>query len=759
MPPILPLKKVAQLTTELPNESPESIKFFDEFRDVGYQEGLVYLFSLPKVPEDLFSALGVVFKGIKYWIIQSALREQEPKDFRLNVFIGDKIWNDPAIYIYSKPEELYHWSKKFPGFSKQRFIRYSIFTKLNELKEIRFQDYSNLISIEELIPTLQNFVEHSKEDKDKCCGIFYFVNNDENIIKQIFKKSISNDEDFFQDFTLWLSYRSIKINLDDCITPENSTSILGWIARRSEFFSPEFIKKILFHKYKEIKSEYADTFVPLLEVKSLSLNDKKSLLQNQEAPLNSLIKMLGWKSISSPFAKDDFLYLIEEIKKRKDNYFPLIVRNLLEDDSAFFYSALNIIYEYCIAKGKNLRDVYMEVRQNPDILLGIRFGDLYQTELEKIIPTTKALIASATNFQQVIKDLDRIKSASDILHVLSNGDEDIVNLVSKFILNRQLDITQSWIEDIVESFRFIKSTEDLDSKIENANKILNRSVFDPIKIRKMISDYNSFIQKISTPGGLISSEEISLVKTLATEIYKISNIETVVQYSREAKPKDKKLFDLNLTLGPISFQVLQDLDPRMFSIGAETDCCQRIGGAGEEAAIDSFVNNLAGVLTVSVNGNLVAQSYFHYVPQDNGYILDNVEFNELNCKNLKWKISQEETCFELSKLIQTWAAKIKEKNSDIKYILCGKAYNKIDSSLFEEHKLEEDPRDFTVDDPYSDFDENNHINLLKPSQLLVSTDVPLPFIKPEGKQALFSSSETSLIKLALIRNQYLGKYT
>ena len=159
------------------------------------------------------------------------------------------------------------------------------------------------------------------------------------------------------------------------------------------------------------------------------------------------------------------------------------------------------------------------------------------------------------------------------------------------------------------------------------------------------------------------------------------------------------------------------LDPYAFSVGVYTNCCQRIGGAGEEAAIDSFINPLAGVLILTKNNTLISQSYFHYVPEDNGLILDNVEVNELNMKNFNIN----ETV--LSKIYADYASAIKSKYPKIEYIKCGKEYNKLSNKLFKTVKMKDDPRSFEVEDPYSDFDENNHLDLLSPHNSIKNMQV------------------------------------
>ena len=188
----------------------------------------------------------------------------------------------------------------------------------------------------------------------------------------------------------------------------------------------------------------------------------------------------------------------------------------------------------------------------------------------------------------------------------------------------------------------------------------------------------------------------------------------------EAKPKNEHLYNFNLILPDgFEFKVLKYLDPYAFRVGAATDCCQRIGGAGEDAAIDSFINPLAGVLILTKDGALISQSYFHYVPKDNGLILDNVEWAEKTIKHLGLD------AIMLSKLYADYAKAMKNKNPNLGYVRCGIEYNKLDNSLFAKTKLEEDPREFATEDSYSDFNENNHLDLLKPDEMLKSVSVKI----------------------------------
>jgi hypothetical protein len=162
----------------------------------------------------------------------------------------------------------------------------------------------------------------------------------------------------------------------------------------------------------------------------------------------------------------------------------------------------------------------------------------------------------------------------------------------------------------------------------------------------------------------------------------------------------------------LRFEVLKDQDPRHFTVGKDTQCCQRVGGAGEEAAIDSFINPLAGVVILYYNDKVAAQSYFHYVPHDDGIILDNIEINKNS------GIDQNDL-----DIIYAHIANVLKQQKGFKYVLCGKGYNKINNDKFETTSLENDPRYFAVEDYYTDFEPNDALDLTKFKEKVNSEDV------------------------------------
>lgn len=87
-----------------------------------------------------------------------------------------------------------------------------------------------------------------------------------------------------------------------------------------------------------------------------------------------------------------------------------------------------------------------------------------------------------------------------------------------------------------------------------------------------------------------------------------------------------------------------------------------------------------------------------------GIILDNVEINPNNVK--KYNIN-------LNEIYAALAQKAKQ-DMNLKYFRCGLDYNKLSDTQFAKKRLKEDPREFAVNDPYSDFDEDKNLDLLTP---------------------------------------------
>ena len=237
-----------------------------------------------------------------------------------------------------------------------------------------------------------------------------------------------------------------------------------------------------------------------------------------------------------------------------------------------------------------------------------------------------------------------------------------------------------------------------------SNDLINTLKIYGDSMDKLFEDFYSSDMK--------SKENIDKFLTLVTKFNMLIKFNSIKKYIKVAEKKNLNLFkinhDFNYEDNKYRFRVLEDYDPYHFQVGADTNCCQIIGGAGNNAAIDSFVNSLAGVLLLEVYNKsindyeLLCQSYFHYIPEDNGIILDNIE-NTNKVKKIK-----EDIISNIYKIYAEYLCKI-----GFKYVYCGIAHTTVlGRDDFKKGRLRNDPRSFAVEDKldlsrYTDFDFKN----------------------------------------------------
>lgn len=238
--------------------------------------------------------------------------------------------------------------------------------------------------------------------------------------------------------------------------------------------------------------------------------------------------------------------------------------------------------------------------------------------------------------------------------------------------------------------------------------------------KSQIQSVNTILQIIENnqPISFVREELIKLQALLRDGEFMIQALTDTAftEFLEHYEPKDKMVIDAVEWEQPqFRFRCLPEKSPQYFTIGIQTDCCQHLGGAARNAAIDSFINKLAGVLVLEVKTDddwvLAGQSYFHYVPNPKGYILDNVEGVENVLANVKSL-----TGHDTDELYHLWATHMKKTYPDLTYLVAGKSYTKIPENRFAKHSVEEDPRTFhpyIEDEPYSDYDEEDSMDLLK----------------------------------------------
>jgi hypothetical protein len=417
--------------------------------------------------------------------------------------------------------------------------------------------------------------------------------------------------------------------------------------------------------------------------------------------------------------KKDYFFLFK-------THFHKIIRNVF-------------INKYRRDKNKTYIDLYNEsIKNDYNLVLKLDLRKDSFKDMKTVLFHTYYILPSISiNFPHYVKLIEKFKDACELIH------NEYVNpmIMDTAIKNPSFDINDETNQEFLhilhdkrkedDTFKHTLNRAKEKNLINYDNFVKNTEIFDTI-----VEKFNNK-QPLNLKRGTV---EYNAIKQLHVDYAIVEDFNTIEEYTESAKPKNEKLYNFSLKLpNNLEFVVLKYLDPYAFRMGAMTDCCQRIGGAGEEAAIDSYINPLAGVLVLNYNDNLLAQSYFHYVPEENGLILDNVEVNDRNLKHLKIGT------MELSAIYAMYAKLVKEKIPDLKYVKCGMGYNKLGNDLFEQVEMKEDPRHFEVDDAYSDFDEDKHLDLLKPNDSIKATELPKLAIRRGSGRIL----KTGFVRLLL----------
>lgn len=337
------------------------------------------------------------------------------------------------------------------------------------------------------------------------------------------------------------------------------------------------------------------------------------------------------------------------------------------------------------------------------------------------------IVDGIKNFQSLDKDLENLEKFTKFIHDETGQLSD--EIIRKMVMNKNFANYSKVgiVRKLMKSYAQIKNLLGVDHIFKTFGKIINdlqaQGLLSPDFKENLI-----LIEKIFESNEEVSPKSPEFTKLFAATS-KIESDLAILQMGDALKdllsnyqPKDENLFKLNYSFNDkLRFRVLGNKDPRILRIGIETDCCQRIGGAGEVAARDSFINPLSSVVILEwFNSDedewqLLTQSYFHYVPKDNGYILDNVESNS---KNVREFLAQSPLSME--EIYAIYAEKMKAQ-TDTSYFLAGKGFSKINTQQFKTNKSPTDPRSFDNrsltpknKDHYSDYNEKDSINLLAP---------------------------------------------
>lgn len=494
--------------------------------------------------------------------------------------------------------------------------------------------------------------------------------------------------------------------------------------------------------------------------------------------LGSILKETGKFSIESivnnvhekvPFVPKDFILNLvrSTLKNQLNSASPGKVFDDLDLRGTIFVLAMRIFLDLLTRSGKS----------NPNSFTNEfvkSFNPIYK--MVGFFLTNVGQTTETKNGRTITKDMPHDNAFAIFAKALRNTDtitRDLENLnkLSKYIHDSAGKLDKNDVTKIISNKNFnqyskigiVKKVFDIYAKIKNMGEL--KGIYDKYSntittmktegyVSKTFDSNIRFIIKVFNLGEQISPASTFFKKlfeaTAATEtdLESIEDGEALADLLKDYQKKDSRLFNLDLVVNDrLKFRVLKDKDPRTLRVGIESNCCQRIGGVGEAAAKDSFVNPLAGVLILEWENNngewvLLTQSYFHYVPKDNSFILDNIESNNMNAATSDVNISA----------AYAYLARTVQSKYNVKYFLAGKSYSKVNTSDFKTDKMKGgDPRFFSpkAGSPYTDFSPSNSMNLLKPT---FDLDKHISQLTQTGKdiRQAFEFNLQRIIKIALV---------
>ena len=320
-------------------------------------------------------------------------------------------------------------------------------------------------------------------------------------------------------------------------------------------------------------------------------------------------------------------------------------------------------------------------------------------------------------------------------------DSEVVKHIIITFLNNKYDVSNDLLSKAID----LVLNESLAKEQNITTKCLELGI-NPTDLRHQLNDLKQqfFFHRLRL--------DKSQIYDLDNKINLIESYSGILQYKQYKKDKVPELYNLNYIISDhLKFEVLSNNSFEYFTVGVATGCCQRLKREGVAACVDSYINPMAGVLVLKLRTDkkwiVIAQSYFHYVPEDNGYILDNVETNDWAVKHFK---------INLESLYASLGAKLKE--SGVSYFRCGLRYNKLNNSAFTNEQDSDDKRYFEVEEldleldngyektsgRYADYDHSEFLNLYLPDK-----NIPLVELYPiEKTSALSLQFYSMLLKIA-----------
>jgi len=268
----------------------------------------------------------------------------------------------------------------------------------------------------------------------------------------------------------------------------------------------------------------------------------------------------------------------------------------------------------------------------------------------------------------------------------------------------------------------------------------------------LVSEALVFSQNIfgsQEDGSVSSKENFAKIKSAMNNIKFLKSISNLKESHLDIFSKNKdidkneELFELNFEVTPqrLRFRVLEKYDSYAMKVGADTNCCQVLGGAGEPCVIDSVINPTSSVLILeakfeeeeslkSLSGKslpeatvdgyrIIAQSYFHFVEKETEVEVGGQKFmynKYFVLDNIETSFSSMQSFYEIFNISFDGAYKsLSDHVIKIGYdpILVGKGFSPEIIKKNTSGRSNSDDRIFAHDKKYTDFKKEDFVVLNK----------------------------------------------
>lgn len=603
--------------------------------------------------------------------------------------LKNKIILKNLYFNKNKKEIQTSYEKDFINFIKN-FIEEKNISEISEDIDEKFIIYVKLsytiLGFKRVINKLKlSFIEHKDDNSIKYLEEYKNLETYASNVLENYNKSIDEINELddllqkkfnlipninyeFYGYKDGLLYRTItKQDVDNVAVKIFNQNQIQFLRKIFRFLNEDEIREL----YKQINERNFKIKNTVAFLSELNLNNseiQQIFSKNKIKDLNIILSYFPKMQYKDSNIKEYVLPTLLSNSNKKIELLTLLHSNMPTSDKFVRYNDMANL-KYQLNLDKEFINNTQSTKHNPKIFPTVDHQKEYYLALEE----------TEKNKLKELETLKHLSSNPNLTNINSNAGEKLFKvliLVKNKDMDKFLNLNKKYIDQIYPNF--------------NRNDFLN-------KINKIKEFENKKLNLNDTSSIRIIDEVLSFIKS-------IENSKVYSKYFKVSKPKIKEV-NFEFDYGNIKFKTLGYLNPLALEIGKYTDCCQSIGAAGEQAAIDSFINPKSNVVILyDKENNILAQSYFHYVskeedPNGPGIILDNVEVSKYAAK------------IKLEEAFKKFAEDLKTK-LQLKYVRCGLGYNKLDSNYFEiGSDNSEDPRHFSVKNPYSDYQQSEFLIL------------------------------------------------